>query len=291
MGDFFNAFHARRKASKLAKEETMKITILVPDTKSQTVSSPLYKFGSRLLKDLKDTPYDLSLYSIAIENLNHMTVSSTTLKDLYEFFSRAEGIDVVHNLIGLPPLYLVPNPVIPILTTLFKPPNEEMTSLMHSPPPQFFFSSIDTVTGIEGTNYLGTITPSKIPDQIPPLYEKINALARREDHRPWGYYVVLADEADHKVKRIVVWPRKRLSPQRHHRRSEHWHLIRGKAIVTLDDKQILLEAGESVDIPKGAAHRIQNPEPEEHLAFIEVQRGDYFGEDDIERLEDDYGRT
>lgn len=110
------------------------------------------------------------------------------------------------------------------------------------------------------------------------------------DHRPWGYYTVLADEPDHKVKRIVVYPGKRLSLQRHRRRAEHWYLIAGEALVTLDGREITIRKGEAVDIPRGAAHRFQNTGTTE-AAFIEVQRGDYFGEDDIERLADDYGRV
>jgi mannose-6-phosphate isomerase len=108
--------------------------------------------------------------------------------------------------------------------------------------------------------------------------------------RPWGHYDVLSDEADHKVKRIVVEPGKRLSLQRHTRRAEHWYVVRGKALVTRDTELIPLGPGTAVDIPRGAAHRIQNP-GDVPLVFIEVQRGDYFGEDDIERLEDDYGRS
>jgi len=111
-----------------------------------------------------------------------------------------------------------------------------------------------------------------------------------EDHRPWGYYQVLADEKDHKVKRIYVYPDKRLSLQRHHRRREHWYILRGDAVVTLDGVEINLKTGQAVDIPQGAAHRIRN-EGQADLAFIEIQTGDYFGEDDIERLEDDYGRV
>jgi mannose-6-phosphate isomerase len=110
------------------------------------------------------------------------------------------------------------------------------------------------------------------------------------DHRPWGYYTVLADEADHKVKRIVVYPGKRLSLQRHRRRTEHWFLLAGEAIVTLDGRELPIRKGEAIDIPRGAAHRLQNTGPTE-AAFIEVQTGDYFGEDDIERLADDYGRV
>ena len=110
------------------------------------------------------------------------------------------------------------------------------------------------------------------------------------DHRPWGFYIVLSDEPDHKVKRIVVYPDKRLSLQRHRRRSEHWHIVNGNALVTLNDKQIPLKKGMSIDIPAGAAHRIKNTGLE-NLVFIEIQQGDYFGEDDIERLEDDFGKV
>jgi len=110
------------------------------------------------------------------------------------------------------------------------------------------------------------------------------------DHRPWGFYVILADEPDHKVKRITVYPGNRLSLQCHRRRSEHWHVISGSCVVTLDSETIPLSGGQSVDIPLGAVHRIENT-GDVNLAFIEVQRGDYFGEDDIERIEDDFGRV
>ena len=110
------------------------------------------------------------------------------------------------------------------------------------------------------------------------------------EHRPWGYFAVLADEPDHKVKRIVVHPKQRLSLQRHRRRMEHWYLVQGSAIVTVGDDEIALERGQSVDIPQGAWHRITNKGIED-VVVIEVQRGDYFGEDDIERREDDYGRV
>jgi mannose-6-phosphate isomerase len=110
------------------------------------------------------------------------------------------------------------------------------------------------------------------------------------DHRPWGYYTVLSDEPDHKVKRICVFPGKRLSLQRHHRRGEHWYLVRGEAVATLEDREIALRPGDAVDIPCGVAHRLRNV-GEDEAAFIEVQTGEYFGEDDIERIADDYGRV
>ena len=102
--------------------------------------------------------------------------------------------------------------------------------------------------------------------------------------------MVLEDRPTHKVKRIWVHPGQRLSYQRHFKRQEHWVILEGKALVTLNGEEILLGKGESVDIPHEAAHRIENI-GDSKLAFIEVQKGDYFGEDDIVRLEDDYGRV
>ncbi len=111
-----------------------------------------------------------------------------------------------------------------------------------------------------------------------------------EDHRPWGYYQVFADEPDHKVKRIVVYPGKRLSLQRHLKRSEHWYVLFGEAIVTRDDEEHHLTGGQAIDLPCGCKHRVKNP-GEQNLMFIEIQTGEYFGEDDIERFEDDFGRV
>ncbi|HZU72318.1 MAG TPA: phosphomannose isomerase type II C-terminal cupin domain [Acidimicrobiales bacterium] len=110
------------------------------------------------------------------------------------------------------------------------------------------------------------------------------------DVRPWGSYTVLEEAAGHKVKRIVVLPGKRLSYQRHRHRSEHWFVLAGRAVVTLEGDEHRLGAGQAIDIPAGGAHRIANSGPEE-LVFIEVQHGSYFGEDDIERLDDDFGRV
>jgi mannose-6-phosphate isomerase len=110
------------------------------------------------------------------------------------------------------------------------------------------------------------------------------------EQRPWGAYVVLDDGPLAKVKRITVDPGQRLSYQRHHRRTEHWFVVAGVALVTVDDVKHEVNVGESIDIPLGAAHRVQNL-GESPLVFVEVQQGDYFGEDDIVRLEDDYGRA
>lgn len=110
------------------------------------------------------------------------------------------------------------------------------------------------------------------------------------EQRPWGSYTVLEDVPGYKVKRIDVLPSQRLSYQRHARRAEHWFVVAGTGEVTIDGTSMPVSAGTSVDVPRGAAHRIANFGDVE-LTFIEVQHGDYFGEDDIERLDDDYGRA
>ncbi|MFN2412934.1 MAG: phosphomannose isomerase type II C-terminal cupin domain [Pyrinomonadaceae bacterium] len=110
-----------------------------------------------------------------------------------------------------------------------------------------------------------------------------------DEHRPWGSFTVLDEGENYKVKRLEVLPGKRLSYQRHRRRAEHWFVVRGTAKVTLNDCEFLVKSGGAVDIPTGGAHRIANDE-NEMLVIIETQTGTYFGEDDIERLEDDFGR-
>ena len=107
--------------------------------------------------------------------------------------------------------------------------------------------------------------------------------------RPWGSYEVLAEADAFKVKTISVTPGGRLSYQRHERRAEHWFVVAGQGVVTLDGAERPVGAGDAVDVAVGAAHRIQNT-GDGDLVFVEVQQGDYFGEDDIERLDDDYGR-
>jgi mannose-6-phosphate isomerase len=100
----------------------------------------------------------------------------------------------------------------------------------------------------------------------------------RED-RPWGSFTVLDEGQNYKVKRIEVLPKKRLSYQKHKHRAEHWMVVAGVAKVTLDGNEITVATGEVVDVPIESAHRIEN------------QRGAYLGEDDIQRLQDDFGRS
>ncbi len=109
-------------------------------------------------------------------------------------------------------------------------------------------------------------------------------------HRPWGSYTILEDADDCKVKRLTVKPGQVLSLQLHHRRSEHWTVVSGTAKVRVGDDEFLLERNQSTYIPVETLHRLENA-TDRDLHLIEVQCGDYFGEDDIVRLEDRYGRT
>ena len=111
-----------------------------------------------------------------------------------------------------------------------------------------------------------------------------------ESIRPWGRYEIIDDSPTHKVKKIWVSPGQRLSYQKHEKRAEHWFIVHGQGEVTLDGVVCRVSGGDSVDVPVRALHRIANVGSED-LLFIEVQTGTYFGEDDIVRVEDDFGRV
>jgi mannose-6-phosphate isomerase len=109
------------------------------------------------------------------------------------------------------------------------------------------------------------------------------------ENRPWGSYTIIKEANDHKVKTITVEPMRRLSYQTHEKRSEYWVIVSGTGTVTLDGITSLAIGGDAFIIEQGIAHRIENTGTEP-LVFIEVQLGVYFGEDDIVRIEDDFGR-
>ncbi|MGI8993597.1 MAG: phosphomannose isomerase type II C-terminal cupin domain [Nocardioidaceae bacterium] len=109
------------------------------------------------------------------------------------------------------------------------------------------------------------------------------------DERPWGYYEVIDEAESFRVKRICVTTGHRLSYQRHRHRGEHWVVVSGEGVVTLDDVKHKVTVGSTIGVEVGMAHRMENVGTTD-LLFIEVQTGTYFGEDDIERLDDDYGR-
>jgi mannose-6-phosphate isomerase-like protein (cupin superfamily) len=122
--------------------------------------------------------------------------------------------------------------------------------------------------------------PAALQDLPPNLYT---------EQRPWGSFTILMDTPGYKVKMIRVMPGQRLSLQMHYKREEHWIITQGKPQVTVGDETKPYEKGSYIFIPKEARHRIANP-CTEPVEFIEVQLGEYFGEDDIVRFEDDYER-
>ena len=108
--------------------------------------------------------------------------------------------------------------------------------------------------------------------------------------RPWGEFLVLDEQPGFKVKRITVNPGQRASLQSHRHRHEHWTVVTGILTVVVDERTMTLGAGQSLDIPFGARHRPENNSGAP-ASFIEIQFGDYLGEDDIIRHADDYGRN
>ncbi len=140
------------------------------------------------------------------------------------------------------------------------------------------------------------IMPRERSQDVKLLVERVAAAGRDEHtmhplvHRPWGTYEGIDEGTRYQVKRIVVKPGGRLSLQRHQRRAEHWIVVSGTARVTIDERVFDLHPNESTHVPLGAVHRLENP-GKEPLYMIEVQCGDYLGEDDIERLEDVYNRA
>jgi len=111
----------------------------------------------------------------------------------------------------------------------------------------------------------------------------------KEVHRPWGTYKTVSEEKNFKVKRIKVYPGAKLSLQLHHKRSEHWVVVEGEATVTKGEADINLKVNESIFLATGEKHSLAN-NTQGIVEIIEVQIGDYLGEDDIVRFEDKYGR-
>lgn len=160
---------------------------------------------------------------------------------------------------------------------------------------------LTTVLGVEDLVIIDTddallVASRRNAQRVKDIYQELvrrrdeRAVIHREAYRPWGKYTVLEEGERYKIKRITVLPGKRLSLQRHYHRSEHWVVVRGTAHITVDGKEKLLQPGESVFVPAGLSHRLENP-GKVVLELIETQIGEYLGEDDIERIEDDFGRS
>lgn len=154
--------------------------------------------------------------------------------------------------------------------------------------------------GVDGLAVVDTpdavlVTPLARAQEVKGLVAMLSALGRPEAdeparvHRPWGWYQTVDLGQRFRVKRIQVSPGKKLSLQKHHHRAEHWVVVRGTAEVTRDDETLLVRENESVFLPLGCVHRLANP-GKIPVEIIEVQTGAYLEEDDIVRIEDDFGR-
>ncbi|RDV81827.1 mannose-1-phosphate guanylyltransferase/mannose-6-phosphate isomerase [Ammonifex thiophilus] len=160
---------------------------------------------------------------------------------------------------------------------------------------------LTAVVGVEDLIIIDTgdallVAPRRDAQEVKKVYAELTrrkderAVVHRTAYRPWGSYTVLEEGERYKIKRLTVLPGKKLSLQRHYHRSEHWVVVRGTARITVDGEEKLLRPGESVFVPAGLSHRLENP-GKVVLELIETQIGEYLGEDDIERLEDDFGRS
>jgi len=112
-----------------------------------------------------------------------------------------------------------------------------------------------------------------------------------KNERPWGNYTNIFTSQDFNIKTIEILPNKQPSYQYHHKRSEHWIILKGEAEITINDVTTIKKEGDHIFVPVGDKHRIKNISNDVTLQFIEVQTGTYFGEDDIVRIQDDYGRA
>jgi len=130
---------------------------------------------------------------------------------------------------------------------------------------------------------------SQVPALSLPVSLSADSVAATE-LRPWGSFTVLEEGRGYKIKRIEVKPGHRLSLQMHYHRSEHWIVVCGTAKVTCGDREVVVHSNQSTYVPQGHTHRLENPGVIP-LILIEVQNGEYLGEDDIVRFEDDYARS
>ena len=256
----------------------MKVGILIPGGPAPEA----------FLAGLKSAGVDADLYAAHQPGL-----PAISCREAGAFLGASSGLDLIHNLAGPLGLLLAGLCGKPLVTTLPPSPSEEDMAVFRAAPRSCFFVCEHGQAPGEGLKTIPGLAPFS-GDRVSfylDAYSRILALGGLKEHRPWGSFEVLSDDgSDHKVKRITVLPGRRLSLQYHGRRREHWIVVSGEALVTVGEERVRLSSAQAVDIPRRAAHRIENV-GQGDLVFIEVQQGDYFGEDDIVRVEDDFGRA
>jgi mannose-6-phosphate isomerase-like protein (cupin superfamily) len=245
----------------------------------------------------------LAAQSVAIARFECGTTQSEEALGLADAIERAGEFDLVHSFLGATAIASAPSIATPLLTTVSAPVDPSLHNLCARWSGRTWFVAAGDAARVERITFAATIAPAatdadatRMAIEYRSAYEAIVSAAaakridKSHDRRPWGEYFVLSDAEGFKVKRIDVLSGKRLSYQRHKHRAEHWMVVGGRARVTLDGREIVLEAGQAIDIPAGSWHRVENC-GNELLTFVEVQHGTYFGEDDIERAQDDFGRA
>ncbi len=217
---------------------------------------------------------------------------AVSLAQAGDFLKRADGYDLIHNFTGGLGLIFANMTGKPMISSIPESIGEEDLALFRAAGSTCFFVSerlpVESI-GLKGVPGIDAFNGDRVRFYLD-VYTRVAALGRKNEVRPWGSFEVLSDDRDdHKVKRITVLPGRRLSLQYHGKRREHWIVISGRALVTVGDTVTELSPTETIDIPHEKAHRVENIGISD-LVFIEVQQGDYFGEDDIVRIEDDFGR-
>jgi mannose-6-phosphate isomerase-like protein (cupin superfamily) len=235
-----------------------------------------------------DKEYDKSIILRALDCLH-----------ISEVFEQADDFDLIHNHLDFLPLSCSGLTATPMLSTIYEPLSSDVMPVYKKFDKKVSYVFDSNVNDFKGLSCAAAINhginnknfnPDSMVDAYVNIYKSIIEGNHKGGCRPWGHYTVLSDMQEKRTKFVYIKPGKRLSLQRHMHRHEHWHIIEGEALVTLDGRQINLTVGDSIDIPREAFHRIANNGAKE-MMFFEIQSGKYLGEDDIERMEDDYGRT
>ncbi len=229
---------------------------------------------------------------VEVHTIQSSAEPAVSLTQAGAFLKKAARYDLIHNFTGGLGLLFANMTGKLMISSIPEILSEEDMALFRAAGGTSFFVSehvpVESI-GLKGIPGIDTFAGDRVRFYLD-VYSRVMAIGKKKEKRPWGSFEVLSDDRDdHKVKRITVLPGKRLSLQYHGKRREHWIIISGQALVTVGEVDMKLAPTEAIDIPHEKAHRIENIGDQE-LVFIEVQQGNYFGEDDIVRVEDDFGR-
>ncbi len=275
----------------------MRVAIILPTAKESSSSFDGLKKSIPILIDgLKKRGADITIFAPDTTGFSLDTdLRAVECLHLANVFEQADDFDIIHNHYDFMPLAFNDLIAPPMMTTIYEPLSKNDIKVYKRYNSRVFYINDTNSPVAQELDYIATIDhnatdPRKMIDAYIKAYEFVIENESWESRRPWGRYTVLSDTREQKAKLVHVNPGKRLSLQRHKHRYEHWHILRGEARVILNDAEHNLKTGDSINIEPGDIHRIKNT-GDDIMTFFEVQTGSYLGEDDIERLEDDYSRT